>query len=413
MAFQSIFGLFALTGIAWLLSERRRAVSLRIIAIGLGLQLVLAWLMLNLEPVQNFFLLLNNAVTALESATVAGSSFVFGYLGGGPLPFDEKAGASTFIFAFRGLPVVLVMSALSSLFFYWRILPVIVRGFAWALKQTMGIGGPAGLSVAANVFVGMVEAPLLIRPYLKIMTRSEIFMVMTAGLAGVAGTVMVLYSSILSHVIPGAMGHILTVSIITAPGAIMVSLIMIPETEKPTMGETVPPSEAKSSMDAITIGTADGVALLINIVAMLLVLVALVDIVNQALGYLLVTASGPLTLQMIFGVLMAPLVWLMGIPWSEAHTAGQLMGVKTALNELIAYIQMSRLPEAALSPKSRLIMTYAMCGFANFGSMGIMIGGMSAMAPERRDVILPLGFKSIVSGTLSTMIAGAVVGVVG
>jgi CNT family concentrative nucleoside transporter len=413
MAFQSIFGLFALTGIAWLLSERRMAVSLRIIAVGLGLQLVLAWVMLNLAPVQNFFLLLNNAVTALESATVAGSSFVFGYLGGGPLPFDEKAGASTFIFAFRGLPVVLVMSALSSLFFYWGILPVIVRGFAWALNRTMGIGGPAGLSVAANVLVGMVEAPLLIRPYLKIMTRSEIFMVMTAGLAGVAGTVMVLYSSILSHVIPGAMGHILTVSIITAPGAIMVSLIMIPETEKPTMGETVPPSEAKSSMDAITIGTAEGVALLINIVAMLLVLVALVDIVNQALGYLLVTASGPLTLQMIFGALMAPLVWLMGIPWSEAHTAGQLMGVKTALNELIAYIQMSRLPETALSPKSRLIMTYAMCGFANFGSMGIMIGGMSAMAPERRDVILPLGFKSIVSGTLSTMIAGAVVGVVG
>lgn len=413
MAFQSIVGLLALTGIAWLLSERRSAVSLRVIAVGLGLQLVLAWLMLNLAPVQNFFLLLNNAVTALESATVAGSSFVFGYLGGGPLPFDEKAGASTFIFAFRGLPVVLVMSALSSLFFYWRILPVVVRGFAWALNRTMGIGGPAGLSVAANIFVGMVEAPLLIRPYLKVMTRSEIFMVMTAGMATIAGTVMVLYSSILSHAIPGAMGHILTASIISAPAAIMVSQIIVPETEKPTMGDVVPPSEAQSSMDAITRGTADGMALLINIVAMLLVLVALVDIVNQALGYLLVTASGPLTLQMIFGVLMAPLVWLMGIPWSEAQTAGQLMGVKTALNELIAYIQMSRLPETALSPKSRLIMTYAMCGFANFGSMGIMIGGMSAMAPERRDVILPLGFKSIVSGTIATMITGAVAGVVG
>ena len=413
MALQSFFGLFALTGIAWLLSERRRAVSLRIIAVGLGLQLVLAWAMLNLAPVQQFFLLLNNAVASLESATVAGSSFVFGYLGGGPLPFDEKAGASTFIFAFRGLPVVLVMSALSALFFYWRVLPVVVRWFAWAVKRTMGIGGPAGLSVAANVFVGMVEAPLLIRPYLKEMTRSEIFMVMTAGLATIAGTVMVLYSSILSHVIPGAMGHILAASIISAPAAIMVSQIMVPETEKPTMGDMVPPSEAKSAMDAITRGTADGMALLINIVAMLVVLVALVDIVNQALGYLVVTASGPLTLQMIFGVLMAPLVWLMGIPWSEAQTAGQLMGVKTALNELIAYIQMSRLPETALSPKSRLIMTYAMCGFANFGSMGIMIGGMSAMAPERRDVILPLGFKSIVSGTLATMITGAVAGVVG
>ena len=403
----------ALTSITWLFSERRRAVSLRIIVIGLGLQLVLAWAMLNLAPVEKFFLLLNNAVTSLESATVAGSSFVFGYLGGGPVPFDEKAGASTFIFAFRGLPVVLVMSALSSLLFYWRVLPVIVHGFAWALKRTMGIGGPAGLSVAANIFVGMVEAPLLIRPYLKVMTRSEIFMVMTAGMAGIAGTVMVLYSTILSDIIPDAMGHILTASIITAPASIMVSQIMVPETEEPTMGETVPPSEAQSSMDAVTTGTADGVALLINIVAMLLVLVALVDIVNQGLGHMLVTASGPLTLQMIFGVFMAPLVWLMGIPWSEAQTAGQLMGVKTALNELIAYIQMSRLPETALSPKSRLIMTYAMCGFANFGSMGIMIGGMSAMAPERKDVIVPLGFKSIVSGTLSTMIAGAVAGIVG
>lgn len=410
MALQSFFGLFALTGLAWLFSERRRAVNIRIIAIGLGMQIVLAWAMLHLAPVQNFFLLLNNAVTALESATVAGSSFVFGYLGGGQAPFDLKPGASTFIFAFRGLPVVLVMSALSSLFFYWRVLPVVVHGFAWALKRTMGIGGPAGLSVAANIFVGMVEAPLLIRPYLKNMTRSEIFMVMTAGMATIAGTVMVLYSTILSKVIPGAMGHILTASIISAPASIMVAQIMIPETEKPTMGDVVPPSEAHSSMDAITRGTSDGVALLINIVALLLVLVALVDIVNQTLGYLVVTASGPLTLQMIFGTLMAPLVWLMGIPWSEAHTAGQLMGVKTALNELIAYIQMAQLPETALSPKSRLIMTYAMCGFANFGSMGIMIGGMSAMAPERRDIIVPLGLKSIVSGTISTMITGAVVG---
>jgi CNT family concentrative nucleoside transporter len=413
MVFQSFFGLFALTGIAWLFSERRRAVSFRIIATGLGLQIVLAWAMLNFAPVQEFFLLLSRAVAALESATVAGSSFVFGYLGGGQIPFDTKAGSSAFIFAFRGLPVVLVMSALSSLLYYWRVLPVVVRGFAWALKKTMGIGGPAGLSVAANIFVGMVEAPLLIRPYLKEMTRSEIFMVMTAGMATIAGTVMVLYSSILSGVIPGAMGHILTASIISAPAAIMVAHIMVPETQKPTMGDVVPPSEAQSSMDAVTRGTGEGITLLINIVALLLVLVALVDIVNQALGCLANTASGPLTLQIILGSLMAPLVWLMGIPWSEAQTAGQLMGVKTALNELIAYLQMSRLPEAALSPKSRLIMTYAMCGFANFGSMGIMIGGLGAMAPERRDIIVPLGFKSIVSGTIATMMTGAVAGFTG
>jgi CNT family concentrative nucleoside transporter len=412
MAIQSFFGLFAFTTLAWLLSEKKRSVRFRLIVTGLGLQLILAWAMLNLGPFKEFFLYLNRAVTALESATVAGTSFVFGYLGGGDIPFDPKTGSSTFIFAFRGLPVILVMSALSALFYYWRVLPALVRAFAWGLKRTMGVGGPAGLSVAANIFVGMVEAPLLIRPYLLSMTRSELFLVMTAGMATIAGTVMVLYSSIISSVLPGAMGHILTASIISAPAAVMVAGIMVPETEDPTAGEIVPASEAHGPMDAVARGAGDGVTLLISVVAMLLVLVALVDIVNQTLGYFFMTASGPLTLQMIFGWFMSPLVWLMGIPWGEAHTAGSLMGVKTALNELIAYIQMSQLPESALSPKSRLIMTYAMCGFANFGSLGIMIGGMGAMAPERKEVIVALGMKSIVSGTLSTMMTGAVAGLV-
>ncbi|MBI4666016.1 MAG: nucleoside:proton symporter [Nitrospinae bacterium] len=412
MAIHGIFGLIALCGFAWLISENRKKVSFRMIFVGVGLQIILAASMLHLPLFKEFFLLLNKVVSILETATTAGTSFVFGYLGGGAAPFDEKTPGGGYIFAFRALPLVLVISALSSLFFYWGALPVIVRGFAWVLRRTMRIGGPAGLSAAANVFVGMVEAPLLIRPYLVKMNRSEIFIVMTAGMATVAGTVMVLYSSILSRAIPDAMGHILTASIISAPAAIMVALIMIPETEAQTTGEVAPPVDAKSAMDAVTKGTAEGITLLINIVAMLVVLVALVDMVNQLLGYAGSIDGKPLTAQDLLGYVMAPVVWLIGVPWSEAHTAGSLMGVKTVLNEFLAYIQMAQLPEEALSPRSRLIMTYAMCGFANFGSLGIMIGGLGAMAPEKKDLIVSLGLKSIVSGTLATLMTGAVVGMV-
>ncbi|MBI5815081.1 MAG: nucleoside:proton symporter [Nitrospinae bacterium] len=413
MALQSAFGFIVLVAFAWVVSENRRKVDARIVIAGSLLQIGLAALILNFPPIKSLFLLLNEMVGALERSTVAGTSFVFGYLGGGPLPFDEKNPGMTFIFAFRGLPLVLVISALSSLLFYWRILPVIVRAFAWALRKTMGVNGPVGLSTAANIFVGMVEAPLFVRPYLAGMTRSEMFIVMTGGMATIAGTVMVLYSIILSKTIPDAMGHILTASIISAPAAIMTSLIMIPETQATADGGADPRSDAKSSMDAITKGTAEGVTLLINIIAMLVVLVALVALVNQLLGVFPMVDGKPLTLQTMLGWVMAPVTWLMGVPWGEAKTAGSLMGIKTVLNELLAYLQMSQLPEGALSPRSRLIMTYAMCGFANFGSLGIMIGGMGTMAPEKKDMIVSLGMKSILAGTLSTCMTGAVVGIVG
>ncbi len=413
MIIQSILGLLVFTGLAWLMSENRNQVSWKIAVIGIGIQLLVGLILLKVPIFREMFLLLNRVVLSLEEATTAGTGFVFGYLGGGELPFEEKFPGASFILAFRGLPLVLLMSALSALLFYWKILPPIVRAFSWALQRTMRLGGAEGLGVSVNIFVGMIEAPLFIRPYLENMTRSEIFTIMTCGMATIAGTVMVLYASILGNTIPGVMGHILTASIISVPAAVMMSKLMVPETAEPTSGELTLPEKAVSSMDAVTKGTLQGVQLLLNIIAMLVVLVALVHLLNAILGLLPQIGGQAVTLQRLMGFVMAPVVWLMGIPWSEATTAGELMGTKTILNELLGYLQMSQLKTGALSSKSLLIMTYAMCGFANPGSLGIMIGGMGTMAPGRRTEIVSLGLRSIIAGTLATCMTGAVVGIIG
>jgi concentrative nucleoside transporter, CNT family len=409
---QSAFGIIALLAFAWLVSENRRAVSLKQVAAGLAVTFATALLLLKIPGIGAAFAVINDAVGAIAAATRAGTSFVFGYLGGGPLPFDPKAPGTDFILALQALPVVLVMSVLTTLLFYWRILPPIVRGFAWLLERTLNVGGAVGLSTAANIFLGMVEAPLFIRPYLASLTRSELFIVMTGGMAGIAGTVLVLYATILGSLIPDAAGHLVIASVIGAPAAILVSLIMVPElgerhTNALAEGEPV----ATSTMDAIVKGTAAGLELLLNICAMLIVLVALVYLANAIIGLLPDLGGAPITLQRLLGYAMAPVCWLMGIPWGEAVTAGALMGMKTVLNEFIAYVELSKLPADALDPRSRLILLYAMCGFANFGSLGIMIAGLSTMAPERRADVVSLGLKSIVSGTLATCLMGAIVGV--
>ena len=413
MVWQSVAGILAFAGLAWLLSENRRRVNLKRVCVGVALQLVLAVVLLHVPLAREVFTLLNRMVLALQEATIAGTAFVFGFLGGGELPFAEKYPGSSFILAFQALPLVLVMSALSSLLFYWKVLPVVVRAFSWCLRKTMGVGGAEGLANSVNVFVGMVEAPLFIRPYLDRMTRSELFSVMTCGMANIAGTVMALYASILGSRVPNAMGHILVASILSLPASITIARIMIPETGDATAGEMSAPETATSSMDAVTKGTLEGVHLLLNIIGMLIVLVALVTLVNLMFGLLPDAAGSPLSLQRIAGLVMAPVCWLMGVPWSEALAAGTLMGTKTVLNELIAYVDMSRLPAGTLSPRSLLIMTYALCGFANPGSLGIMIGGMSTMAPGRRNEIVELGLRSIVSGTLTSCMIGSIVGVIG
>src|SRR5713226_8217944 len=384
---QSAFGVLALLALAWAFGENRGAVSLRQAAIGLAVTFVTALTLIKLPFVAHAFGIINDAVGAISAASRAGTAFVFGYLGGGALPFDLIAPGADFILAFQALPVVLVMSVLTTLLFYWRILPPVV--------------------------LGMVEAPLFIRPYLAQLTRSELFLVMTGGMAGIAGTVLVLYATLLAPLIPDAAAHFVIASVLGAPAAILVSLIMVPETsDKRTGGALADPDmHAASTMDAIVKRTVAGLELLLNIVAMLIVLVALVYLANAILGLLPNVGGAAISLQRMLGYAMAPVCWLMGLPWPQAVTAGSLMGVKTVLNELIAYVDLSKLGPDALDPRSRLIMLYAMCGFANFGSLGIMIGGLGTMAPQRRDEINSLGLKSIVSGTLTTCLMGAIVGV--
>jgi CNT family concentrative nucleoside transporter len=409
---QSVVGVIALLGLAFAISENRRAVPFRQVATGVAFTFVLALLFLRIPQIKVGFAAIGYGVDAIAAATRAGTSFVFGYVGGAPLPFELKTQGADFIFALQALPVVLVMSVLTTLAFYWGILPPIVRGFALALDRLLGVGGAVGVATAANIFLGMVEAPLCIRPYLGRLTRSELFVVMTAGMAGIAGTVLVLYATMLGPTIPGAAGHLVVASVLDAPAAIVISLIMVPERpdDRSTLDAKLAPV-ATSTMDAIVRGTAAGLELLLNICAVLIVLIALVHLVNAMLGLAPEVAGAPVTLERMLGIAMAPVCWLIGIPWSEAPTAGSLMGVKTILNEFVAYLKLAALPADALSDRSRLIMLYALCGFANFGSLGILIAGLATMAPDRRDDVVSLGFKSIVSGTLSTCLVGAVVGV--
>ncbi|MDH5273200.1 MAG: nucleoside:proton symporter [Gammaproteobacteria bacterium] len=391
-----------LLAVAWSLGERRRQVPWRAVIAGLLLQLTLAVLLLKLPLAKDAFLALNGAMLALEQATEAGTSLVFGYLGGGPLPYSASNPAASYVLAFRGLPLVLVISALSSLLFYWRVLPLIVRGVSWLLERTMGVGGVVGLSTAANVFVGMVEAPLFVKPYLARVTRGELFAIMACGMASIAGTVLFLYASILREALPDAVAHLLVASIVSAPAALVVSFLMVPPGDAPTGGRLEIQSEAEGAMDALTRGTLDGLQLLLNVIAMLIVFVAIVTLINLVLA--------PYTLQGALGWLFTPLAWLAGVPWAEAHLGGTLLATKTVLNELVAYLDLAGM--TGLSGRSRLLLTYALCGFANFGSLGIMIGGLSTMCPERRGEIIGLGLKSIVAGTLATCLTAATVGLV-
>ncbi len=409
---QAIAGFIVLLSIAWALSEDRRRVPWRAIAGGVGLQILLAVALLRLPGFRNVFLALNGVMTALNRALQAGTSFVFGYLGGGSPPFEVVEPPNTYLFAFQSLPFIILISALAAVLFYWRVLPAVVKAMSAVLQRTMKLGGAVGLGVSANVFMGMVEAPLLVAPYVARMSRGELFILMTSGMATVAGTVMVVYANVLEGVIPNPLGHIVTASLINAPASVVVASLLIPPGDRPTEGELAPPQKAHSTMDAISQGTEQGVRLLINITAMLIVLIALVSLANQVLGLLPNVGGAPLTLQRILGLLVAPVAWLIGIPWGEAVAAGSLLGTKVVLNEFIAYVDLAHLGPEVLSLKSRLIMSYALCGFANFGSLGIMIGGLGTMVPERRQDITSMGMKSILAGVIATCLTGAIAGIV-
>ena len=407
---RGLLGWLTLLLLAYALSENRRAIPWRIVGGGLVLQVALAALLITVAPARNAILLLNGAVEALQRSTDDGTAFLFGYLGGGALPFAETRPGASLILAFKILPLVLVISALGSLLFHWGVLQRITGAFALLLRLAVGIDGPLALAAAMHIFVGNIEAPLLIRPYLAGLQRGELFAVMSCGMAGIAGTVMVIYAAILGPVIPGALAAIITASVISTPAALAVSAIMVPFAPA-TVTVAAEPEARRTlgSLDALVRGTADGVGPLVGITTTLLVAVALVRLVSLARGAL----PGGWSLEALFALPFRPVLWLMGVPWTETGAAGLLMGTKTVLNEFVAYLHLAALPAGALGAQSRRILTYAMCGFANFGSVGIMVGGMAAMVPERRAEIGILGLRSIVSGTVATCMSGALAGVLG
>ncbi len=416
---QSMLGLIVLPLIAWLFCENRRSLNglqvLRLVAAGIGLQLAIGGLMLNIGAVRAAFVWPAKMVAALQAATTEGMRLVFGYLAGGPAPFDIANPQHGFVLAFQALPIILLMSVLSRLFYHWGVLQRIVALFAFLLHRTLGIGGPVGMAAAANIFVGMVEAPLLIRPYIARLSRGGLFAVMTVGMATIAGTVLVLYASLLSKSVSGVAGHLIVASVISAPAALMLAQLMVPDqpsTEQETFSSAaISDRGATSSMDAIALGTRDGIALLANVIAMLVVMIALIALINQLLAFASAPFGATLRLEQIAGYAFAPFAFLIGVPFNESLAAGELLGIKTIANELLAYLKLGGEAGQGLSERSRLIMTYALCGFANFGSLGILIGGLATIAPDRRGEIAALGLKSIVAGTMATLMTGAVVGV--
>jgi CNT family concentrative nucleoside transporter len=406
-----LLGVVALLALAYALSEDRRAIRPRTIVGGIALHIAMTVLLVDVPAVRHAMLGLNAAVEAVQQATDTGSSFVFGYLGGGRLPFAETEQGASFILAFKVLPLVLTISALSSLLIHWGVLQAIMRVFAAVLRRSLGLGGALSLGAAVHVFVGMTEAPLLIRPWLHRMSRGEIFALMTCGMAGIAGTVMVIYAALLGHVIPDSMGNILSAGIVNTPAALVIAAIMIPFTDPgPDESRITLPHPPHGAVDALVRGTMDGVAPLVGIAVMLITAVAVVALVNMGLGHLPDVAGGPVTLERIAALPFRPVMWLIGIPWGETDVAAHLMGSKTVINEFVAYLHFAALPADALSPRSKMILTYALCGFANFGSVGILVGGMRAMAPERADEITQLGLRSLLSGTIATCMSGAWVG---
>ena len=404
-------GIAFVVSLAWLASERRQEVRIQPILITLAIQLGLAYLLLAVPAISNALRSLNLVVVAIEAATLEGTKFVFDYVGGGELPFELREDAAPYIFAFRILPQILVFSVLVALTWHWKILPSVIKGFSYVLQRGLKIGGAVGLAAAASIFVGMVESPMIIKAYLKNISRSELFVVMTCGMSTVAGSIMVLYASLLGPIIEGALGHVLAASIINVFGAILLARILVPGQTLTNAEEVSVGLSYDSSVDAVIQGTSDGANLVVNVGAMLIVLISLVALVNYVIQ-LVVIGGSPLSLQRIGGWLFLPVAWSMGVPWAEAYEAGRLLGIKLVVNELAAYIEFSSSGEG-LSEKTRLILTYALCGFANFGSLGIMVGGISTLAPDRRKDLVSLGPKTLLSGTLVACLTGSIVGIVG
>ena len=408
---QSVLGLSVIVFSCALFSSNRAAISPMLVLKSVGLQFLFAVILIKLPASQHLFWFLNQGIEVLQEATLAGTSFIFGFIGGGPLPYVETIEHGSVVLAFQTLPMIIVISVLSGLLIYWRILPLILRLMSLLLEKTLNVGGAAGLAIAANAFLGMVEAPLLIKPYLSRLNSSEFFAVMIAGMATIAGSMMAIEAAIISHVLPNAVGHLLSASLITLPGVVYISHLLMPNTGAVTSHDSAIARGGNSVMDVVANSTQVGLQIVLNIVAMVIVVVALVHLLNALLGLLPDLANRPISMERLLGYALAPVTWLMGIPWREALQTGELLGTKTVLTEFIAYVHLGGLPVDALSLRSKTIITYALCGFANFISLGIMVTGLITMVPERREEILRFGFKSLVAGSLATFSSACVVAV--
>lgn len=408
---QGALGIAVFVVLALPLSRDRRAIRWGRVAVAVALQFAVCALLLRVPPIVRALGVLNEGVAALNDATREGTAFVFGFVGGAPPPYAVTDAGHGFVLAFQALALILVISALSAVLWHWRILPWIIGGISAVFRRCLGTGGPAGFAVSANVFLGQVEAPLVVRPYLAGMTNHELLLLMTAGMSMIAGSVMVIYSTVLHGILPDGPAHLLTKSLMSVPAAILFAHIILPDAGDG--GARPDPKPYSSTVDALTRGTADGLQIWLNVIAMLLVLVALVSLANRAVAaWLPAVAGAPLSLERVAGWAFAPLAWLMGLRWSDALVAGQYLGVKTVLNEFIAYLRLASAGSDGLSPHARLITVYALCGFANFASMGIQITGIGAMIPERRTDLVALAPAALWAATLASLMTGAVVGIV-
>jgi CNT family concentrative nucleoside transporter len=409
---QSLLGLGLILVVCWALSEDRSRFPWRLALGAVAVQVLLVLGLFGVSGARAVVRGINAGVDGLAAATAQGTQFVFGYMAGGAQPYDVTNPGALFVFAFQVLPLILVISALSALLWHWKILKWITQGFGFVFQKTMGLGGASALAVAVNIFLGMIESPIVIRAYLDKLTRSEVFLMIVVGLATVAGSTMVAYATILREVLPNAAAHVLVASIVSAPAGVLLARIMIPE-KKGQGGYFADYGSLlkyDSSIDAISKGTMDGLTVALNISAILIVFVSFVAIGNGLLGALPDVLGAPLTIERVLGVVFAPLAWLIGVPWAEASQAGYLLGVKLMLTEFIAFIQLGGVPAEAMSERTRMIMTYALCGFANIGSVGITVTGMGVLMPERRAEIIGMVWKALLAGFLATCMTAAVVG---
>ena len=417
--FRGIIGLGVLLAIAWGLSEDRKGrPGWKWIAGALALQGVLALLIVRVPFVWDAMEFANRGVSAIERATLDGSSYMFGYLGGADLPFALRDGAEPpLIIAFQILPLVIVFSALAALLWHWGVLRWLVNGLSYLLRKSLGVSGVVGLSGGANMFLGVVESPLVVRAYFAKMSRAELFQVMVLAMATISGAILILYATTLRETVPDAVGHMISASLVSLPAALLVAKIMVPGSQDDTATDTAeedgePGLRYESSIDAIVKGTMDGMQLFLAVIAVIIVVFALVSLTDQALGVLPLVADEPLTLKRIFGWIFAPLMWVIGVPWSEAQAAGGLMGTKSILNEYVAYLELAALPEGTFAPRSLLIVTYALCGVANLASVGLLVSTIGTLCPERRAQAAGLGIKSWIAGNIATAMTGAWIGLV-